>query len=180
MIEVVTLQLINAKEEKIENDIDKIESERFANLVKVSSNGLNFIGAEVTESISTLLSAESEIQTYSILGLKDSLDGSISHKLKVVVLHVSEDSRGYTSANFCDRWGRCNGEMKEIKAVSVNASNCKSNSCQFKEIVELDLSDEFLTNSLDSGFSLRLYSNKSSNKISISKAYLMGYLSMVK
>jgi hypothetical protein len=38
------------------------------------------------------------------------------------------------------------------------------------------LSDDFLRNSADSGFTMRINSKRKTNKVKISKAYLMGYL----
>jgi len=177
LISVVTLQLNNARDEKIQSEIDQVESKNYAEIVKVSQDGLSFIGPEVVESISTMLSSELNIQKYYLSGFKDSNHQTASHKLNVTFEYISPKSRNYNSANFCDKWSRCNGEMIEIILISVNASECTSYSCKYKEVVELELSDEFLKNSIKTGLKIGFYSNTNSNKINISKAYLMGYLS---
>ena len=55
------------------------------------------------------------------------------------------------------------------------ASNCSSSNCEYKEIVELDLSDDFLRDHVTKGFTFRFNANKSSSKVKVSKAYLAGY-----
>ena len=64
MISVVTLQLTNAKDEKIQAEIDKVESNKFSDLVNVSESGLKFIGAEISESLATILSTGLDLQEY--------------------------------------------------------------------------------------------------------------------
>ena len=41
---VVSLKLTNARDKKIQNEIDLIESQKLAELVKISNNGLSIIG----------------------------------------------------------------------------------------------------------------------------------------
>jgi len=176
MISVVTLQLTNAKDEKIQAEIDKVESNKFSDLVNVSESGLKFIGAEISESLATILSTGLDLQEYHLKGEKNSNSGIISHKLNLAFIHKSGSSRNYISANLCDEWGRCDGNNQEINVISENATNCTSNSCQYREVLELNLSDDFLRNSADSGFTMRINSKRKTNKVKISKAYLMGYL----
>ena len=45
--------------------------------------------------------------------------------------------------------------------------------------MEIKLSDEFLRETLDSGFLMRLISEKKTNKIAVVKPYIMGYLAKV-
>jgi hypothetical protein len=45
--------------------------------------------------------------------------------------------------------------------------------------MELNLSDDFLRNAADKGFTFRINAKRKSNKIKVSKAYLMGYLTVV-
>ena len=176
MISVVTLQLNNARDENLQDNIDQVESEKFADLMKVSQDGLKYTGFEVSESLGTLLSNELDNQKYYLIGHKDLKNGITSHKLNLSLEYVSSNSRNYHSANLCDKWSRCDSEMMDIKVLSVSASECTSNSCKYNEVVEIELSDEFIRNSLSSGFTMRFYSKNKSNKVSISKAYLMGYL----
>ena len=78
----------------------------------------------------------------------------------------------------CDKWNNCE-EKIEIKTGSTAGSNCSSNSCDYKEVFEVNLADEFLRNTIKDGFSMRLISDKKTNSIEIPRAYLMGYLSVV-
>ena len=76
-------------------------------------------------------------------------------------------------------WNNCDDLSKKINVISINASNCKNNSCSYKEVMSLDLSGDFLKDSLDRGFSMRLMSKKKTNKVVLSKPYIMGYLKVV-
>ena len=61
----------------------------------------------------------------------------------------------------------------------MNASNCTVNTCDYSEIIEINLSDSFLNESIKNGFSLNLISKKKSHKFKVSKPYLLGYLAVV-
>ena len=50
MISVVSLQLTNARDEKIQYEIDLVESEKLEALVNISENGSSFIGSEINQS----------------------------------------------------------------------------------------------------------------------------------
>ena len=139
MVTVVSLQLANANDDKIQSEIDLIESESIASNVEVSANGL-------------------------------------SHRLQLSLIHNADQKRSFISANLCDRWGRCEGETFEINNISVLASNCSSSNCEYNEIVELDLSDDFLRDHVNKGFTFRFNATKSSSKVKVSKVYLVGYL----
>ena len=91
------------------------------------------------------------------------------------MVYNSKQSRNYHSFSFCDQWNNC-AESSEIKVVSVSGSNCKNNNCDYKEVFQVQLTDEFLKNTINDGFSMRLISDSKTNKIEIPKAYLMGYL----
>ena len=70
LITVVSLQLTNARDEKIQNEIDLIESEKFSDKVMVS--GFRFIGSEISESIKTgVLETDSDLLNYFLEGVKD-------------------------------------------------------------------------------------------------------------
>ena len=47
MVTVVSLQLANANDDKIQSEIDLIESESIASNVEVSANGLSFVGPNI-------------------------------------------------------------------------------------------------------------------------------------
>lgn len=179
LVSVVSLKLTNARDEKIQNDIDLIESEKLVKLVKVSNNGLIITGSEVSESKKTgVLQTDYDLQSYYLKGTKDSSMGNISHKLHLSVVHNSKNKREYYSAVLCDDWGRCEGDELQLTAVSAIASNCTTSSCDFKEVMELVLTEDFLSGMVNEGFTMRLISKKKSHKIEVSAPYLMSYLSL--
>ena len=176
MVTVVSLQLTNAHDDKIQAEIDLIESKEITNNVIVSSDGFNFIGPEVSKSETSIININPDLINYHIEGSKNLSSGLVSHKLKLSVVHTSDKKRSFISANLCDQWNRCEGETFEINNVSALASNCSSSNCEYNEIVELDLSDDFLRDHVNKGFTFRFNANKSSSKVKVSKVYLVGYL----
>ncbi|MBT4951008.1 MAG: hypothetical protein HON34_04320 [Pelagibacteraceae bacterium] len=176
MVKVVSLQLTNAKDEKIQYEIDLLESEKVANNVILSLSGTNFSGPIISKSESTVLNMNPDLLNYNLEGLKNLTSGIVNHKLQLSLIYNSNKKRNYISANLCDKWSRCDDNSIEINNISTNASNCSSSSCDYKEIVEINLSDEFLRNYIKKGFTIRINSKKNSNKVIISRAYLMGYL----
>jgi hypothetical protein len=176
MVTVVSLQLTNAHDDKIQAEIDLIESKEITNNVIVSSDGFNFIGPEVSKSETSIININPDLINYHIEGSKNLSSGLVSHKLKLSVVHTSDKKRSFISANLCDQWNRCEGENFEINNVSALASNCSSFNCEYNEIVELDLSDDFLRNHVKKGFTFRFNANKTSSKVKVSKVYLAGYL----
>ena len=180
MVSVVSLQLTNARDEKIQAKIDLAASEEFSNMVNVLGNGSKFIGPEVSESIKTgVLQTDIDLQNYYFEGIKDLSSGKIEHKLVFSISYNSMNKRKYGSANICDEWNRCDMNKQEIKVISSNATNCTTSGCNHKEIMELNLGDEFLRNVADKGITIRFNSKRKDNKIKVSKAYLMGYLMVV-
>jgi hypothetical protein len=179
MVTIVSLQLTNAHDDKIQAEIDAIDSAKIADNVIVSDSGLNFIGPEISKSISSILSINPDLINYHLEGSKNLSTGLPSHKLKLSLVHNSDKKRGFISANLCDQWNRCEGETYEIKNISAVASNCSSSSCDFNEIIELELSDNFLRDYEKKGFTFRFNANKSYSKLKVSKAYLTGYLKVV-
>ena len=176
MVKVVSLQLTNAKDEKIQYEIDLLESEKIANNVILSLSGTNFSGPIISKSESTVLNMNPDLLNYSLEGLKNLTSGIVNHKLQLSLIYNSNKKRNYISANLCDKWSRCDDNSIEINNISTNASNCSSSSCDYKEIVEVNLSDEFLRNYIKKGFTIRINSKENSNKVIISRVYLMGYL----
>lgn len=177
-ISVVTLKLINARDEKIQYDIDLIESAKLVDQVIVSNNGLKIVGSNITESLRTgMLETDSDLLNYFIEGTKDYNDGNFQHNLNLAITHNSKNKREYLSAVFCDEWGRCEGDEQKLITISSMASNCSSTSCDYKETMELELSEVFLKNMINKGFTMKLISKKKNHKIKVSKPYLMSYLS---
>jgi hypothetical protein len=186
MASVVTGQLIKARDEKIQDEIDFIESEKYAEMVKVTENGLSFIGPVTSESIKTgVLETDKDLQNYYLEGIKDSNSEVIEHILHVRIYYNSKNKRNYISANLCDKWGRCDNNKQQINVISVSLSNCTTSSCDFSEVLELNLGDQFLKDSINNGFTMRFNGKKKirfslPSKIKVSSAYLKGYLKVAK
>ena len=183
LVSVVSLQLTNARDEKIQDEIDLIESDKFASQVVISNNGLRFSGLEMSESVQIgVLATETDLYNYYLEGTKGNNSDKIQHTLRLTVIHNSKNKRDYLSANLCDKWGRCE-DFKEdgsdnqlnIKVLSMNASSCTSNSCDYSETLEIKLTDKLLKDSIENGLNLKLISKKKSHKFKVSKPYIMGY-----
>ena len=181
MIAVVTLQLKNAREEKIQAEIDLVDSNKYADKVIILEEGVKFISPEISENVKNgVLDTDIDKVSYSIEGTRDINSNLMSHQLNLSLSYNSKNKRNYNSVKFCDKWNNCDELNRTINVISVNASNCKNNSCVYKEIISLDLTDSFLRDSIEKGFSMRLMSKKKTNSIKIPKAYLMGYLKVAK
>lgn len=185
MASVVKLQLQNAHDEKIQDEIDLIESSKYANSVIVSENTLNFIGPDVVKSIKKgVLETDIDTQTIHLKGSKD-FNGSLEHTLVVKIEHTSYNKRTYKSANLCDSWGRCDGDQVELNLISSNSTNCSTSACNHSYIMEFKFSDKFLRSKIDSsgftdGLTMRINRSRFSNKINVPSAYLTGYLKVAK
>ena len=176
LVKIVTLKLNNARDEKIQAAIDVEKSLEFAEQVKVSKDSNEFISKEISESLQTgILSTDIDFLKYYFHGNRDLENDMITHKLHLNLVYNSSKSRGYNSLISCDNWNNCEQKI-EIITSPARGSNCKNNSCDYQEVFEVDLTDEFLRNTIIDGFSMRLISDKKTNKIEIPKAYLMGYL----
>ena len=69
----------------------------------------------------------------------------------------------YSSASYCDKWNGCDNEnLMDITLISSKASGCSSYECDYNEIIELNLSDDFLRNNMEEGFSLSFNSKEAS------------------
>jgi hypothetical protein len=176
MISVVTLQLVNARDEENQYQNDLIESRKIADMVIVSEDGISFTGPKISNTISDIISTSSVLQNYYLEGLKNLNNGVIEHKLHVTYFYNASKPRGYSSVNLCDDWGRCETLMQIISVSSLNFSNCTANNCDYSEVFELDLSNKLLKNSINKGLTMNLISNNESEKINLPVSYLMGYL----
>jgi hypothetical protein len=180
-VAVVTLQLKNAREEKIQAEHDLVDSNKYADKVVILDEGIKFISPEISENVKNgVLDTDVDKVTYSIEGAKDLNSKLMSHQLNLSLTYNSKNKRNYNSVKFCDKWNNCDELTQKINVISVNASNCKNNSCVYKEVISLELTDSFLIDSIEKGFSMRLMSKKKTNSIKIPKAYLMGYLKIAK
>ena len=180
MIAVVTLQLVNARDDKIQYQKDLIESEKIAEEVIVSADSHSFTGPEVLNTISDILNTSLVSQSYFLEGLKNSNDGVIDHKIQVAYTYSAKKSRGYSSVNLCDEYGRCETFKQAINVSSVNFSNCSNINCDYTEFFELEITDKLLRKSLTTGIRMNLISKNNTDKLDLSVAYLMGYLKVVK
>ena len=177
IISVVSLQLTNARDKKIQDEIDLVASEELASMVIVSSGGSKFIGSKVSKLKKTgVLETDVDIQNFNLEGTKNLNNGIIEHKLVLSISHNSKNARKYDSANLCDEWNRCDTNKQEVNVISSAANNCTTSTCNFEEVMELNLSDDFLRSASDTGFTIRFNAKRKGNKINVSKAYLMGYL----
>jgi len=164
----------------LEDENNRIELEnvvKYAEMVKVSDNNLKFVGPKISETKMRNMIGKAENLDYFLLGSKDN-NGLIQHKLNLSITYTSDERRSYASASYCDKWGSCDNENQmDVTLISFKASRCSSFDCDYNEIVELDLSDSFLKENMEKGFSIDFNSKASiSNKITIPSSYLKGYL----
>ena len=102
----------------------------------------------------------------------------MTHKLRLSVKYTSDERRNYINANYCDEWLRCNGDLEEVLQLSSSAYNCSASDCIYSEVLELNLSDDFLRKNLNQGFDMKFNSKRETNTINIPYSYLKGYLSI--
>jgi len=164
----------------VEAENNRIELEnvvKYAEMVKVSDNNLKFVGPKISDTKSRNIIGKAENLDFFLLGLKGN-NGLIQHKLNLSITYTSDERRNYASASYCDKWGGCENENQlDVTLISLKASECSSFDCDYNEIVELDLSDSFLKENMEKGFSIDFNSKASiSNKITIPSSYLKGYL----
>jgi hypothetical protein len=159
------------------NQIDIENASKYAEMVKVSDNNLKFVGPKISDTKSRNMVGKAENLDYYLLGVKDN-NGSIQHKINFSITYTSDERRNYSSASYCDRWEGCDEEsLLDIALISLKATGCSSFECDYNEIMELDLSDDFLRENMEKGFSINFNSKSSiSNKITISSSYIKGYL----
>jgi len=101
----------------------------------------------------------------------------IQHQLFVKLQYTWTTRKNYSSASFCDKWQGCENEPQvDITLISSSASSCSPSECDYTEVMELNLTDDFLRSSVDDGFSVSFNSKKSTNEITIASDYLKGYI----
>ena len=166
-----------------ENKQIEIESVvKYAEMVQVSDDNLKFTGPKISDTKSRNLVGKAENFDYFLLGFKDNNSGLINHKLNFSIVYTSDERRNYFSASYCDKWNRCDNENQmDVNLISLKASACSSFDCDYNEIVEFDLSDSFLKENIEKGFSIGFNSKGTiSNRVSIPSSYIKGYLKVAK
>jgi len=170
---------LNNKVLEAENNRLEIENVvKYAEMVQVSDNNLKFTGPKISDTKSRNLVGKAENFDYFLLGFKDNNSGLIKHKLNFSIVYTSDERRDYSSASYCDRWDGCDNENQmDVTLISLKASGCSSFDCDYNEIVEFDLSDSFLKENMEKGFSIGFNTKDSkSNRVSIPSSYIKGYL----
>ena len=172
VIKELNNRLLEAEKSRVE--LEKIS--KYAKEVKILDNNSKYIGFQVSDSKIRGLLGEYDLQDYFLQGLKDA-NRFIEHKLNFSVTYTSDEKRNYESASFCDKWQGCkNEELFSVILISQKASGCNSSSCDYTEVMSLDISDSFLRKNMVEGFSVAFKSKKYTNKITISSSYIKGYL----
>ena len=163
------------QELKTRNDNALIEAEKvdkYAEKVKVSDSNSKFIGSEINERKQMGLLIKSDYEDYFLQGSIN--NGLIQHQLHLSIKYTSDNWRNYYSASFS------NENQVDITLISSSAVSCSGSSCDYTEVMELNLSDDFLRSNMETGFSIVFNSIKNTNKITISSNYIKGYLKVAK
>jgi len=100
----------------------------------------------------------------------------IQHQLHLSIKYTSDKWRNYDSASFSDE------NQVDITLIKSKffAVGCGSSSCDYTEVMELNLSDDFLRSNMETGFSIGFNSRKVTNNITIPSNYIKGYLKVAK
>ena len=163
------------QELKTRNDNALIEAQKvakYAEKVKVSDSNSKFIGAEINKRKKMGFLINSDYEDYFLQGSIN--NGLIQHQLHLSIKYTSDKWRHYYSASFS------NGNQVDITLISSSAVSCSGSSCDYTEVMELNLSDDFLRSNTEKGFSIVFNSEKSTNKITIPSDYIKGYLKVAK
>ena len=163
------------QELKTRNDNGLIEAEKvdkYAEKVKVSDSNTKFIGSEISNSKMRGVLSNYDFQDYFLQGSIN--NGLIQHQLHLSIKYTSDKWRNYDSASFSDE------NQVDITLISTSAVGCSGSSCDYTEVMELNLSDDFLRNNMETGFSIDFNSKKGTNKITIPSNYIKGYLKVAR
>ena len=163
------------QELKTRNDNALIEAEKvdkYAEKVKVSDSNSKFIGSEINERKKMGFLINSDYEDYFLQGSIN--NGLIQHQLHLSIKYTSDNWRNYYSASFSKE------NQVDITLISSSAVSCSGSSCDYTEVMELNLSDDFLRSNMETGFSTVFNSIKSTNKITIPSNYIKGYLRVAK
>ena len=157
------------------NDNALIETEKvakYAEKVKVSDSNSKFVGSTISNSKMRGVLSDYDFQDYFLQGSIN--NGLIQHQLHLSIKYNSDKWRDYDSASFSDE------NQVDITLISSSAVGCSGSSCDYIEVMELNLSDDFLRSNMETGFSIVFNSIKSTNKITIPSDYIKGYLKVAK
>ena len=148
--------------------------DKYAEKVKVLDSNTKFIGSEISNSKMRGILSNYDFQDYFLQGSIN--NGLIQHQLHLSIKYTSDKWRNYDSASFSDE------NQVDITSISSSAKavNCSGSSCDYTEVMELNLSDDFLRSNMETGFSIVFNSKKSTNKITIPSNYIKGYLKVAK
>ena len=172
-------ELENRKTKTDNENIDAEKASKIAEMVEVSDGNSKFLGPKISEIKKRNMVGKPENLDYFLISLKDQNNGLIQHKLNFSITHTSEQKRIYSSASFCDKWQGCGNEsLVDISLISSSASDCSSFECDYTEKMELNLTDDFLRSYMKDGLSINFNSKKANNKLTLTKFYLKGYLSV--
>ena len=182
MYNAVVGKLQKAEDQKNKAILDSVNANRYAKNIKIidSEAEIKYEGSLLSESKRVGILDEYDFHDYFFQSLKNKNTGLIEHNLHLTLKYRWKKLRNYSSASFCDKWDGCENEEKlDIEWISSSASNCSPSSCEYTEIMELSLSDDFLRNNVENGFSVSFNSKKATNKITIATDYISGYLQIV-
>jgi len=163
------------QELKIINDNALIAAEKvdkYAEKVKVLDSNTKFIGSEISNSKMRGILSNYDFQDYFLQGSIN--NGLIQHQLHLSIKYTSDKWRDYDSASFSEE------SQVDIILISSSAVGCSGSSCDYTEVMELNLSDDFLRSNMEKGFSIVFNSKKVTNNITISSNYIKGYLKVAK
>jgi hypothetical protein len=180
-ISVVTGQLMKAEDDKNKAAIDAVNISKYEGSVKVSEGDseIKYEGFQMSEAIKIGLLENSDYQDYFLKGVKDKKTDLIQHQLYLALKYTWKKRKNFSSASLCDKWQGCeNEELLDITLISSSASNCSPSTCDYTEIMELNLSDELLRSNMNDDFSVSFNSKRANSKITYTSTYLKGYLSV--
>ena len=173
----VLKELDNRLQESNNKIIDMENATKYASNVIILDNNKKFIGPTISNSRKRGLLDDFDYEEYFLQGVKNDNNNLIQHQLNLSITYSSNNRRNYSSASLCDKWAGCdNGNDLDIVLISANASGCESSSCNYNEIVKLNLADDLLKKHMETGLSIIFNSKIFKNKIKLSPAYIMGYL----
>ena len=152
--------------------IEAEKVDKYAEKVKVSDSNSKFIGSKISKSKKRGIFGNDDFQDYFLQGSIN--NGLIQHQLHLSIKYTSSNWRNYYSASFNDE------NQVDITLISSSAVGCSGSSCDYTEVMELNLSDDFLRSNMETGFSTVFNSIKSTNKITIPSDYIKGYLKVAK
>ena len=142
--------------------VDFLLPAKYAEMVSISGNNSSFVGPKEINSVKKgVLESDVEIQTHFLTSSRNE-NGLLQHKLNISIEHNSLNKRPYLSANLCDEWMRCEGATsvaQELVVTASNGTNRIASGCKFIEEMTLNLTDNFLKESINKGFN-RFYSNR--------------------